>query len=282
MNPAKKINPMVKIIIAAVVALAITIAIIFFRGGRYTVLADGSKFIGEYDNGQPITGVIHCPDGDTADLDVPNNKITYKSGKIYEGVIEGGCPNGLGKMTYSDTGDVYEGNFSNSEFSGAGVYKYSNGDVFEGNYENEQKNGHGVMTYANGNSYEGEYKNDVRSGKGVFIWASGAKYTGSFADDLKNGSGIMVYENGDIFEGTFKNDMRDGDNCVYRWSNGERYNGPFRNNVMDTRVVDEHGKFVTDEAGNYIHGSKATYTFTTDRTYEGYFENGKAVGVTIG
>ena len=33
MNPAKKINPMVKIIIAAVVALAITIAIIFFRGG---------------------------------------------------------------------------------------------------------------------------------------------------------------------------------------------------------------------------------------------------------
>lgn len=282
MNKKSRINPIVKILIAAAIAIGLTVGILMMMGGRYTTLADGSKFIGEYENGQPVKGVIHFNNGEIGNLDYYEKTITYDNGDLYVGDIEGGLPNGYGVKTHANTGDVYEGEFSDNEISGEGVYKYSNGDYFKGTFENEQKTGEGELIYANGNSYKGSYENDVRSGYGVFTWASGAKYTGYFSNDLKNGKGVMVYESGDVFEGSFKDDMRDGDNCVYSWANGERYNGPFRNNLMDTRLVDENGKFIVDENGEYVHGAKAIYTFTTDRTYTGHFENGKAVGISIG
>ena len=281
MNQTRKINPLVKILIAATITVIFTVVLIFIIGGRYTTLPDGSKFVGEFETGQPVEGVINNGE-DVGHLDFYNKTITYDSGNVYVGDIKDGCRDGYGKMTYADTGDVYVGYFSKGEISGAGVYTYSNGDVFEGNFENGQKNGYGVLKYANGNIYSGTYKDDVRSGDGIFTWASGAKYTGKFENDLKNGFGVMVYENGDVYEGDFKNDMRDGSVCVYSWANGERYNGPFRNNVMDTRITDEDGKFMIDENNEYVHGDMATYTFTTDRTFKGYFENGKAKGITIG
>ena len=92
----------------------------------------------------------------------------------------------------------------------------------------------------------------------------------------------MTYANGDRYEGDFLNDKRHGDKCVYRWANGERYNGAFRNNFMDTRLVDEKGNFIVNDKGEFVHGENATYTFTTGRTYRGFFVAGKAEGITLG
>ena len=77
----------------------------------------------------------------------------------------------------------------------------------------------------------------------------------------------------------FKDDMCNGEKGLYIWANGERYNGTFRNNKMDTRSVDSDGNFIRNEKGEFVHGDMAVYTFTTGRTYTGYFMEGQAVGI---
>ena len=277
----RKANPILLILIAAVIMVAITFAVIYFSGGRFTTLANGAKFLGEWENGQPVTGTIKYQNDTEATIDFFNKTITYSNGDVYVGDITNGLRHGHGVMSFAATGDIYEGDFNNDEITGNGVFNYFNGDVYEGEFKNSQKHGKGVFTYANGNRYDGYYANDVRSGNGKFKWASGASYEGTFENDLKNGYGIMTYESGDRYEGFFKNDKRDGVKGIYMWNNGERYNGTFRNNLMDTREVDADGSFILNEKGEYVHGEKAIYTFDTGRTYMGYFLEGQAVGVNI-
>ena len=279
MNSNRKANPILIILIAAIILGIITVAIVLFFGGRFTTLDNGAKFLGKSENGQPVSGTIKYQNGTEALLDYYNRTITYSNGDIYTGEIVDGCRHGHGVMAFSATGDIYEGYFQKDEITGTGIFKYSNGDIYEGSFLNSLKHGAGKFTYANGNSYEGNYANDVRNGKGVFKWSSGASYEGEFADDLKNGYGIMIYESGDRYEGYFKDDMCNGERGLYIWSNGERYNGTFRNNKMDTRTVDSEGNFIRDEKGEYVHGDMSIYTFTTGRTYSGYFIEGQAVGV---
>ena len=284
MNSKRRANPILVILIVAVAMVGVTfLGIRLFKGIKVfpTTLSNGAKFLGEWEGDQPISGTIKYQDDNEATLDYFSKTITYANGDIYVGDIVGGCKNGRGIMTYSATGDVYEGEFANDEITGSGVFKYSNGDLYEGSLLNSQKHGHGKFTYANGNVYEGNFQNDVRSGRGKFTWASGTVYEGDFADDLKNGYGIMSFESGDRYEGYFKDDMRDGEKGIYSWKDGERYNGTFRNNLMDTCAVDENGEFIKDSNGEYVHGEMATYTFTTGRTYRGYFIEGEAVGVKI-
>lgn len=282
MNSTRKRNPIIIIFIAAVIALGVTLTVVLLMGGRYITLPNGAKFLGEWENGQPTIGKIQYPNGTTAEYNFYEKTIKYDNGDLYVGELDNCYREGNGTMSYYATGDIYEGEFYQNDISGKGVFKYSNGDVYVGEFLNSQKHGSGEFIYANGNRYTGTYENDVRVGKGVFKWASGAVYEGNFENDLKNGSGIMVYESGDRFEGTFKDDMRHGSNCVYSWANNERYNGAFINNLMDTRLLDEKGNFVVDENGNFVHGDMATYTFTTGRTFVGYFVEGKPEGVTIG
>lgn len=277
----RKTNPILLILIAAAFMVAVTVAVIYMSGGRFVTLSNGAKFLGEWENDQPVSGTIKYQNDTEAMLDFFNRTITYSNGDVYVGEIVDGCRHGHGVMSFAATGDIYEGYFQNDEITGTGIFKYSNGDVYEGGFLNSQKHGSGVFTYANGNSYEGNYANDVRSGKGKFKWASGASYDGDFANDLKNGYGIMTYESGDRYEGFFKNDKLDGAKGIYMWSNGERYNGTFRNNLMDTREVDSEGNFILNEKGEFVHGEKAIYTFETGRTYTGYFIEGQAVGVNI-
>ncbi|MBR6563624.1 MAG: hypothetical protein IKK70_06785 [Clostridia bacterium] len=282
MKTQGKINPILVILIAALLVSAITLLIVYLSGGRYNPsLPNGAKFLGKSENGQPVSGTIRYQDDTEAELDFYNRTIRYANGDVYIGEISNGCRHGHGIMSFASTGDVYEGYFQNDQITGTGTFKYSNGDLYVGGFLNSQKHGEGTFTYANGNSYVGSFENDVRSGKGVFKWASGASYEGDFANDLKHGYGTMLYESGDRYEGYFKNDMRDGEKGIYIWSNSERYNGTFRNNLMDTRTVDSEGNFVINEFGEYVHGEEAVYTFTTGRTYRGYFENGQAVGINI-
>jgi len=278
LNRSRKVNPIIVIMALAIIMVLATVLILYIAGGRYTTLENGDKFLGEADeNGDPLSGIIKKQDGTEATIDVANNTITFSNGDKYVGGIKSGLRHGTGIMTYAATGDVYEGEFDMDAISGKGVFKYSNGDIYEGEVLNGKKHGQGIFTYANGNIYEGGFENDVRSGEGTFTWGeSGAKYNGFFKNDLKNGEGVMTYENGDRYEGAFKDDMRHGYGN-YFWSNGEQYNGTFINNLMDTRTLDENGKFVTGANGDYVYGEHGVYTFTTGRKFTGAFKEGRSV-----
>ncbi len=274
---SKKVNPILVILIAAVTLVLITVLIVFLMGYRYTTLPNGAKFLGKWESGQPVSGTIKYQNGTEAEIDYYASTLTFSNGDIYEGTLNVGCREGVGVMKYFATGDVYEGDFLKDEMTGNCTYRYANGDIYVGAVVNAQKHGYGEFTAANGNKYVGYYENDVRSGEGQYTWASGASYRGSYQNDLKHGYGVMVYESGDVYEGNFKDDKRDGEDGHYVWANGEIYNGTFRNNLMDTREVDENGNFIKDNNGEYVHGKKATYSFTTGREYYGYFESNLTV-----
>lgn len=274
-------NPLYAAIIIAVILLVITILAVLIAGYRYTT-DDGIKFVGKSEGGQPISGTINYPDGSSATLDYLNSTILYDNGDVYVGGISGVNRNGNGKMTFAATGDVYEGLFVDDKMTGNGKMTYANGDVYEGSMVDSKKHGYGKFTFANGNSYEGTYEQDVMSGYGIFIWSSGARYEGYFADDVKDGQGKMTFANGDVYEGQFARDMRNGSG-LYTWgSNDTTYSGTFRNNLMDTRLVDENGNFIVNADGTYEHGAVGYYTTVSEegkKTYKGYFEEGKIVAV---
>lgn len=281
MKSNRKKNPIVIIVCIALALVIATVGFILLSGGRFTTLPNGAKFIGKSENGQIVSGTLKLNDGTEAKIDAVNQTIEYSNGDSYKGGIVNGLRQGYGVMKFSATGDVYEGYFSNDQLTGNGKFIYANGDLYEGSVLDSKKHGYGKFSYANGNTYEGNFENDVRSGQGKFVWASGAYYEGTFANDLKNGYGFMLFEDGSRYEGNFKDDMRDGEKGIYEWPNGERYNGTFRNNLMDTRLVDDNGNFITDEHGEFVHGEIAVYTFTTGRTYSGFFIEGQAVGISI-
>jgi hypothetical protein len=69
---------------------------------------------------------------------------------------------------------------------------YANGDSFEGNFSNDQRNGFGLYQYANGSKFEGEFRDD-RKLQGTFNYPNGDKYVGEFEREEKNGHGIYYY-----------------------------------------------------------------------------------------
>ena len=60
-------------------------------------------------------------------------------------------------------------------------------------------------------------------------------YEGNWEDDRPHGEGKESFGDGSFYEGYFHEGLKHGDNCVYRWSNGKMYVGPFRNGYMEGR-----------------------------------------------
>ncbi len=281
----KVVRPIVYIVAAAVVCVVALYVALSLLG--YTLITDpeGMRFIGRAVDGQAVLGTIKYPSGETGELTYNGNEsvIVYSNGDKYTGAVKGLCRHGLGKMEYAATGDVYIGNFTNDKISGSGKFSYAGGDVYEGEFADNRYDGSGKMTFADGSTYEGSFASGVKSGYGVYKWAkksdgSYAWYEGYFADDVKSGQGTMHYANGDIYRGFFSNDMRSGKGS-YVWIDGERYDGNFVNNLVDTRSLDPDGNFMTNADGSYVHGEEGTYTFASGKSYTGYFEAGKVIGV---
>ena len=124
----RKVNPILVILIAAVVLVIITALVVLIMGGRFTTLDNGAKFLGKSESGQPVSGTIKYQNGTKALLDYYNRTITYDNGDVYEGEIVGGCRHGYGVISFSATGDVYEGYFQNDEITTVannnGKFKY--------------------------------------------------------------------------------------------------------------------------------------------------------------
>lgn len=279
----KAVRPIIYIAAAAVVCVIVLFVALSALG--YTLITDdeGMRFIGRAVDGQAVKGTIKYPSGETGVLDYEAGTITYSNGDVYEGGIKGLCRHGNGTMRYAATGDVYVGTFSNDKISGIGVFTYSGGDVYNGTFKDNKYEGSGVMTYADGSRYEGNFSAGVKSGYGVYTWApsqNGASsvYEGYFADDVKSGQGTLKYAGGDIYRGFFSNDMRNGQGS-YIWNDGERYDGNFIDGLMDTRALDADGSFITNADGSFVHGEKGKYTFASGKSYTGYFEAGKVMGI---
>ena len=273
-------NPLIFILILAVVCVAATALIMYVLGWRYISNDEGYKFFGKVDNGQPVSGTIHYPDGGKAELDYFNATITYSNGDIYTGDIYQLYRHGKGKMSYYSTKDAYDGDFQYDKLTGSGTYTFRNGDSYTGALVDSKKQGSGKYTWADGSVYEGGFADGLANGHGVFtLGSSSARYEGEFKNGVKDGEGEFYFANGDYYKGTFVADKRTGKG-FYRWANKETYTGSFIDNTLDTRVKGENGEFILNSDGTYKHGDPAVYTWPSGRTYTGYFEDGSIVTVS--
>ncbi|HEY6509673.1 MAG TPA: hypothetical protein VIY56_16740, partial [Vicinamibacterales bacterium] len=84
--------------------------------------------------------------------------------------------------------------------------------------------------------YTGEFKAGRKHGKGVKTWASGDRYEGDFVEDRKEGTGTYTWGRGSVwagqkYSGDYRADRRHG-RGVHEWPGGERYDGPWENDVI--------------------------------------------------
>ncbi|KAH3723295.1 2-isopropylmalate synthase [Pelomyxa schiedti] len=79
-------------------------------------------------------------------------------GGVYTGRIVNNMPDGRGKFTYMDTGEVQ--------------------NTYDGGWSDGLRNGRGVLTWPDGGTYDGEWKNDAQDGWGVQHWPNGSWYEG--------------------------------------------------------------------------------------------------------
>jgi hypothetical protein len=112
-----------------------------------------------------------------------------------------GPKDGEGVWNYNGDrqGDVYAGQFKNSDLDGVGVLSYADNANskkynllrYEGGYTAGNKNGYGVMLWNDGDSYTGDEKTARMTGFGVYRFADGRRYEGEWLDDTENGYGAL-------------------------------------------------------------------------------------------
>ena len=107
-------------------------------------------------------------------------------------------------------GDRYQGNFTDNQIQGRGVFVWANGDRFEGSFVANQRSGQGVMQWQSGQRYEGEFEAGLMNGQGEYLWPDGTRYRGTFARDRRSGLGISVDPDGATFTGYFQEGRRHG------------------------------------------------------------------------
>lgn len=97
--------------------------------------------------------------------------------------------NYLGRYV-SAIGDVYIGNFKDSEINGYGEYNYANGDLYKGFWIDELKHGFGTFIDKEGMLYEGHFDKGLKSDKkGKLELVDGTLFIGEYRDNKRNGHG---------------------------------------------------------------------------------------------
>lgn len=152
-------------------------------------------------------------------------QVGYKGG-----LDDAGRRHGVGRIVY-DTGDEYEGDWSEGQRQGQGRFAYTNGDVYVGEWRGDKRHGQGRCTFANGNLYEGLWADDEMCGQGHLEYATGEVYDGEFLHGLRHGEGTCVYTSKHAYSGHWVADKRDGFG-TYSIPSGSPVEGQWLNDAL--------------------------------------------------
>ena len=96
------------------------------------------------------------------------------SGEIYEGEF-----GGHRRMLCPAYGPKYgQARIMCGTREGVGTQLCPNGDLYEGEFVDSQRQGKGVCIYASGDIYDGEWQGGGRSGNGKMVAKNGSVYDG--------------------------------------------------------------------------------------------------------
>lgn len=85
--------------------------------------------------------------------------------------VEGDCKNGYGTIMYQ-SGNKYQGEFSNGLKHGYGKFIWKSGSKYKGDWVQNKREGDGEEILTNGNRYVGQWLADKKHGTGVIYDAS--------------------------------------------------------------------------------------------------------------
>ena len=90
-------------------------------------------------------------------------------------------------------GRVYNGSIKDGIPDGVGIMKYPNGLTYIGEFVEGKRNGLGKLSSSNGFSYEGMWLNDEMYGSGKVVYKDHKiEYDGTTQNGLPNGFGKLI------------------------------------------------------------------------------------------
>ena len=151
------------------------------------------------------TGGNHFGDGGT--FKPVEGKYTHVSGAVHEGQYKKGKRHGVGTASWKDKpGHLFEGNWVNGmkvqgkHTFGAGV---DQGAVYEGQWHNRHYHGAGVAVFANGDRYDGQWQESKKQGQGIYRFSNGEVYDGQWKEGVYHGQGKSTFTDGAFLEGRY-------------------------------------------------------------------------------
>ena len=134
------------------------------------------------------------------------------------------------------------------------------------------------IVFADGAVYRGGVKGTLLHGKGEYV-AKAFRYDGEFSEGVKQGRGVYRWENGNRYEGPFEDDRPNGIG-KYFFANGDKYDGEVKAGSLTGR-----GIYVTKDGdtleGTFVNAKLqgiGTYRFASGDRYEGEIVQGKMHG----
>lgn len=201
----------------------------------------------------------------------------FPGGSTYDGAWAEGRMTGYG--TFSFCGNIYEGNWLDSQKDGEGKLRCVSGEVYEGHWRDNLPQGEGYLIYPDGSNYKGNFDRGMFHESGVFQWANGDSYTGTFQHDLFSGNGTLAFSDGSMYIGEFKEGRFHG-NGTLTLSNGYSYKGQWKAGVRSGTGVchfNDGSMYEGEWAGDCFHG-KGKKISGNGTTYDGHWAEGKMEG----
>ena len=128
----------------------------------------------------------------------------------------------------------YEGSKMDGLRNGYGTYYYSEGGKYCGDWLTNKMHGKGTLYYADGRiAYQGEWKNDCLDGWGILYNEKPVSLTQPYDYQCFD----QAEESWVYYEGPFRQDDKSGNNGRLVLSNGERYEGDFKNDMVDGKGI---------------------------------------------
>lgn len=83
---------------------------------------------------------------------------------------------------------------------------------YKGGFRAGRKHGRGAKTWPSGDRYEGDFADDRKEGVGTYTWGprsawAGEQYSGGYLDDRRHGFGTYAWPSGDRYAGPWENDV---------------------------------------------------------------------------
>lgn len=185
------------------------------KGGGYRIgKFEGDKLEGHSlyfgNDGKPMYALFKddkCVE--TTDLTATSRPGTYSYKHTYDDgtYVEGNITNGKGLCKYPN-GDVYEGEWKDSNPHGFGIYRFKNGDIYIGEWNEGKKDGIGIYFYKSSNdAYAGNWREGKKCYNGTYLWyESGNAYVGQWSNDSMSDLGTMYHRNSKCTRGRWAND----------------------------------------------------------------------------